>query len=502
MTDAGTDALRLESVSKSYGLTQALDAVSLTLHHGEILGLVGHNGAGKSTLMRTTSGLTRPDAGRIEVNGRHVDDFTSHAARSLGIRIAFQELSLFPTLRVFENVILTHPELRGVGWHRAAAAAIRGQLDEIFPRHRISARNLVADLSLAERQMVEIARATLDVRSAAVSLVILDEPTSALDQHAAENLFAFMRRRQAEQGWSFILISHRMTDILGNSDRIVVMRDGRVVAERPSLSLSEEQVVELMGGARAAAVAEAEAEAAVPEAAEEIRVQTETAVHIRGLTTRRLRDVSLTAHRGEIVGLAGLEGQGQRELLLEIWRRHRRPLDRSARISGRVAMVTGDRQTAGVFSLWPLALNLSIGALGAVSRRGLLVSRRERALAQHWIERLAIRGREGSPILDLSGGTQQKVLLARALASAADIVLLDDPFRGVDVETKREAYRLIREEAAGGRCFLWYSTENIEMEQCDRVYVFRTGSLVSELAGADVEEERIISASFATSEAV
>lgn len=498
MTNAETaaDVLRLEAVSKRYGLTQALDSVDFAVRRGEILGLVGHNGAGKSTLMRASSGLTRPDSGRIEVEGRPAENFGPQAARALGIRLAFQELSLFPTLRVFENVILTHPRLRGPGWHRRAAGAIRQQLDEIFPRHGISPRDLVVDLSLAQRQMVEIARATLDDPGAEIALVILDEPTSALDQEAANNLFTFMRRRVQERRWSFVLISHRMSDILGHSDRVVVMRDGAVVAERPSRSLTEEQIVGLMGGA--AAAAEAQAEAASGSQPE----NRATAIEVGGLTARRLHAVSLTVGRGEIVGLAGLEGQGQRELLLEIWRRHRRPVDRSTSISGRVAMVTGDRQTAGVFPLWPLTLNLSIGALAAVSRRGLVLPRRERSLAQHWIERLAIRGRLDSPILDLSGGTQQKVLLARALASAADIVLLDDPFRGVDVETKREAYRLIREEAAGGRCFLWYSTENIEMEQCDRVYVFRNGSLVTELAGGDVEEEQIISASFATTEAI
>lgn len=489
------NVLRLEAVGKRYGLTQALSSVDFAVHRGEILGLVGHNGAGKSTLMRVSSGLTRPDTGRIEVDGRLAEDLTPQVARSLGIRIAFQELSLFPTLRVFENVILTHRRLRGHGWHHRTAAAIRRQLDEIFPRHGISARDLVADLSLAQRQMVEIARATLDDPAAEIGLVILDEPTSALDQEAANDLFAFMRRRVQERRWSFILISHRITDILGHSERVVVMRDGRVVSECPSNSLSEEQIVGLMGGATAAPEVQGAASYRPPAAAE-------TAVEITSLTTRRLHRISLNVRRGEIVGLAGLEGQGQRDLLLEIWRRHRRRVDRAARITGHVAMVTGDRQTAGVFPLWPLTLNVSIGALGAVSRRGLVVPRRERALAQHWIERLTIRGRLESPILDLSGGTQQKVLLARALASAADIVLLDDPFRGVDVETKREAYRLIREEASHGRCFLWYSTENIEMEECDRVYVFRTGSVISELAGGDVEEEQIITASFVTPETV
>jgi ribose transport system ATP-binding protein len=309
-----------------------------------------------------------------------------------------------------------------------------------------------------------------------------------------------MRRRQRERQWSFVLISHRMSDILEHSDRTVVMRDGRIVAERESSSLNDSRVVALMGGVTAAAGVQQAADAASVDAAG--GAASEPAVELVNLTTRRLRNVSLSARRGEIVGLAGLEGQGQRELLLEIWRRHRRVASRRTRVSGRVAMVTGDRHTAGVFPLWGLTPNLSIGALRGVSRHGLIAPRRERVLAQEWIDRLAVRGRLDSPILDLSGGTQQKVLLARALASAADVVLLDDPFRGVDVDTKREAYRLIREEAAGGRCFLWYSTENIEMEQCDRVYVFRSGSLVTELSGRDIEEEQIIGASFATSEAV
>lgn len=497
------DVLRLHAVSKRYGLTQALDSVDFAVHAGEIVGLVGHNGAGKSTLMRAAIGLTRPDSGEIEVNGRPVVDFTTRTARSLGIRIVFQELSLFPTIRVFENVIITHPDLRGPGWHRRASSLIKLQLDEIFPHHRISPRDLVSDLSLAERQMVEIARATLNGRSD-VSLVILDEPTSALDLEAAENLFAFMRRQQEKLGWPFVLISHRMAEILRRTDRTVVMRDGRVVAERSSQALTEAQVVTLMGGAATAAEAEHATETAseigpaavVPP--QRSSTETEAVIRVGNLTTRRLRGVSLSARRGEIVGLAGLEGQGQRDVLLEIWHNHRRLADRTVHTRGSVAMVTGDRQTAGVFPLWALTTNVSIGALGAVSKHGVVMPKRERKLAEDWIGRLAILGRLNSMILELSGGTQQKVLLARAFASDAEILLLDDPFRGVDVETKREAYRLIHEEAANGRCFLWYSSENVEIEQCDRACVFRAGSIVAELSGADVKEENIISASFET----
>lgn len=482
----GRPLLVLADVAKRYGRTQALAGADLDVQPGEVVGIVGHNGAGKSTLMRVVVGITVPDRGRIEIDGEPVGgDYSPLAARAAGVRIVFQELSLSPSLRVFENVAISQRQPPRRGWRSRARNLIASRLDEIFPGHGISPWARIDALSLAERHMVEIAQATLgdDVR-----LVILDEPTSALSQAASDKLFQYIAR-QRERGTSFLFITHRMAEVLRHTDRISVMRDGKVVATRRSGDLSEDDVVTLMGGT----VHRVDTAAA--------RRKTERganpAVQLEKLETKVLRGVNLVAFKGEVVGLAGLEGQGQQELLFEIWRRRHRRLAGALRVRGRLAFVTGNRQHGGVFALWPLALNLSAGALRLVSRRGVISRRSEEALARTWIERLAVRGSPGTPVLDLSGGNQQKVLIARALAAGADVVLLDDPFRGVDVSARQETYGLIREEAAAGRCFLWFSTENLELEQCDRVYVLRGGEVAAELLGEEISEEHIIAASFA-----
>ena len=483
---SGAPLLGLRDVSKRYGRTQALAGATLDVKPGEVAGLVGHNGAGKSTLMRVVVGITDPDSGAVELDGAPVSaGWSPSRARAAGIRIVFQELSLCRTLRVFENLLISQPGLGGRGWRSRARTLISDQLDEIFPGHGISPWARIDTLSLAQRQMVEIAQAML---GESVRLVILDEPTSALSRGASENLFRFIARRR-ESGTSFVLITHRMGEVLENSDRIFVMRDGAVVADRPARDVDEDALVSLMGGSVIRP-----AERGARESSKEL------VVSVDGLDAPRLHDLSLNAGRGEVVGLAGLEGQGQQELLSELWRRRRRPRGGVA-VRGRMAFVTGDRQNGGVFPLWSLALNVSIGSLRRIRRRGAVSKRAERGLARDWIERLAVRGAPGTPVLDLSGGTQQKVLIARALAAEADVILLDDPFRGVDVSARQDTYRLIREEAAHGRSFVWFSTESRELEQCDRVYVLRGGSVVAELTGEEITEEHIISASFARSPA-
>ncbi|MEU4645016.1 sugar ABC transporter ATP-binding protein [Micromonospora sp. NPDC023814] len=473
-------------VTRTYGRTRALTGVDLDVRAGEVLGLVGHNGAGKSTLMRVLAGLEACDEGTVTVGGQEAPrDVAPGSEPFRAVRMAYQETSLCPDLTVAENIWVSSRHcLPRLGWRRAASAKVARRLDEMFPGHGVSPRDRVEDLSLAQRQMVEIARASLVDR---LELLILDEPTESLGPDAAQSLYAYVRRLTA-QGTAVLLISHRIREVLSVADRVAVMRDGAVVAERPAAGLSEQDVLTLMG-------AEVAEPAAAPAPA---RVAGDRPVvgKLRGATGHGLHDVSITVGRGEVVGLAGLAGQGQQQVLERLWR----PVRRDTTVEGTRAYVPGDRQRSGILPLWSVAENLIVTAMRGLARYGVRRTGAEDAAVRDWVDRLAIRGGADAGMTELSGGNQQKVIVARAFASTADLVLLDDPFRGVDVHTKTDLYTLIRQEAAGGRSVVWYSSENAEMAHCDRVYVLRAGRVVAELTGAEISEERIIAVSFAESE--
>ncbi len=458
--------ITLDGVEKSFGAVRALGGVHLDIAPGECVGIVGHNGAGKSTLMNVLAGGLAPDGGRLMVDG--LPQMLSPArAKALGIRCVFQELSLCPNLTVAENTRVLHPGVRGFGWRRRAGRLILDRLDDIFPGHGIAPSDLVADLSIGRRQMVEIARAFTETAER-IRLVILDEPTSSLDAVTAGQLLAHVRRAVAT-GTSCVLISHILGEILNTSDRIVVMRDGAVVRAAPAGALDRAGLVALMGGV----AGETERTARRPGAEQPIRVRVPSG-----------DGTELVAREGEIVGLAGLAGHGQTALLLKAFA-----------LQGRdTAFVAGDRQSDGIFPEWSIAQNIGVRSLGGPT----ISVRRERALAEQWRARIGIRtGDVTNSILTLSGGNQQKALFARALASDATVVLMDDPMRGVDYGTKLEVYGLIAEEAKRGRTFLWYTTEAEELQNCDRAYVFRDGAIVAHLSADEMTEERVIQSSFA-----
>jgi ribose transport system ATP-binding protein len=480
-----TNIVTLDGVEKHFGAVRALDGVDFRVDAGECVGLVGHNGAGKSTLMHVLAGTLAPGKGRIAIAGSEPAGYSVAVAHRLGIRCVFQELSLCPNLTVAENARVLHPGLTGIGWRRRAGDLIVGKLDEIFPGHGIGAGDIISDLSIGRRQMVEVARAFTET-SEPVKLVILDEPTSSLDAHAAGQLLAFVRRTVAT-GRSCILISHLLGEILQNSDRVVVMRDGKVVAADRADAFDRDKLVAAMG-------AEHQARAALPPAATGPRDA--RPVRIRARPERQTDGAELVAHQGEVIGLAGLAGHGQTRLLLQVFEaasRRRAGIE----VEGPVAFVAGDRQSDGVFPLWSIAENVGIRSIAAL-RRGLLISpEREAELANAWRQKMKIRTPDmNNPILSLSGGNQQKALFARALASDAVVILMDDPMRGVDIGTKLEVYDLIREEAGKGRTFLWYTTEMDELQNCDQVYVFRNGRIVADLGRDEISEEKVIQSSF------
>ena len=455
-----------------FGEVTALDGVSLAVQPGECIGLVGHNGAGKSTLVSVINGgLTLRD-GRIGADG-HAGPWGIRAARARGLRCVFQELSLCPNLTLAENTRIMHPGVGGNGWRRRASQIIGAALDRVFPGHGIDLMATVGTLSIARRQMVEIAMAFADP-GIPPRLVILDEPTSSLDAGLAAQLLAHVRRFVGAGG-SVILISHILHEVLETSDRIVVMKDGRIVAERPAQGFDAASLVAAMGSAA--------------------RVAGGRRTPGTGAPVLSLPGAGFHARKGEVVGLAGLGGQGQTEMLLALhdlaspqwW-----PSRHAA-----ATFVAGDRGLNGIFALWSILRNMTIASLPDLSRRGLVDRSAEAARAAAWKDRLDVRTPDlANPILSLSGGNQQKVLFARALATRAPVVLMDDPMRGVDVGTKQEVYALIRTEAQAGRTFVWYSTEMDEMTLCDRVYVFRNRAIAAELTGDAISERAILEASF------
>jgi ribose transport system ATP-binding protein len=487
MADRTELIVRLDGVEKSFGAVRALAGVDLGARAGECLGLVGHNGAGKSTLMHVLAGTLAPDRGRIVVRGTdRTAGYGVAAAQRDGIRCVFQELSLCPNLTVAENARVFHPAIRGWGWARRAGQLIGDQLDEIFPGHGINPHEIVGDLSIIRRQMVEIARA-FTVTQAPAHLVILDEPTSSLDAVVAGQLLSFVRRFVEGRG-STILISHLLGEILRFADRIVVMRDGLMIEERPANGFTRASLVAAMGS-----VAEDPAVAVAPAFASK-RGHGEPVV--RAWPQGQTGSPVLTAHRGEIVGLAGLGGHGQTDMLIQLFEAAGRARP-DARVQGRVALVAGDRQEDGIFPLWSIARNISVGSLRELVRALLIDPRAEAEIAETSRRRIGIRTPDmGNSILSLSGGNQQKALFARALASKAEIVVMDDPMRGVDVGTKQEVYGILRAEAARGRTFIWYTTEMDELSNCDHVYVFRNGRIVADLPRSELSEEKVLHASF------
>lgn len=474
----------LHELTKTYGPTLANDAVTLSVRPGDIIGLVGGNGAGKSTLMRMLCGEAAPDSGAIIIDGREVSGhYSATEAQANGIRIVHQELSLCANLSVAENFYLEAP--RGgfgfPGWRKTYRERARAALEAVFPDSGIDIDRQVGRLPIGERQMVEIARA---LTAPGARLVILDEPTSSLGLERSRQLRAHLHARAAE-GLAFIFISHKLHEIVDVATRIAVMRNGRLVWEGEPEAASVDKLVTLMGG---------EADPRGERKARERGAAGEVLVRIAGPVASEVGgEIALKA--GEIVGLAGLEGSGQRELLHEIFApgTSRGAVERK----GQASFVSGDRQREGVFPLWNVLANISIERIARLWSGARITRSDEEAAALPAAEQLRLDpGRFGSGILDLSGGNQQKALVARALASDAPVILLDDPTRGVDVNAKQDFYATIAELARAGKLVVWYSTEDLEFLECDRVLVFSGGKVSEELTGADISEQRIVDASF------
>jgi ribose transport system ATP-binding protein len=484
--------LRMSDVTKSFGATRALAAVSLEAYGGEVLALIGENGAGKSTLMKVLSGAIAPDQGRMELAGRQFAPRGPHAARAAGVAMIYQELNLAPDLSVVENVMLGQ-ELRRFGLvrrrdqNRRVLAAL-AQLD----RADLPLDVPVGRLSIADRQVVEIARALVfDAK-----VIVFDEPTSSLTRHDVEKLFGVIDRLK-RSGIAIIYISHFLEEIRRVADRFVVLRDGAAAGSGPLEGTSEAEIVARMVGRRVD-----ELFPTVPHA------PGEAILSLESLGGRDAPvDVSFTLRRGEILGLAGLVGSGRTELLrcllaldpvrsgcVHIVGRSARATPR-ARIRAGLGLVSEDRKGEGLAQRETIADNITYSRLAPYSRFGWLNLRRRRAAVAGWMRTLNVKARSSEQLVEhLSGGNQQKVALARILHQDADVLLLDEPTRGIDVGTKSEIYRLMATLAAQGKAIIFVSSYFTElMAVCDRVGVMSRGRLRAIRPAAEWTNETILS---------
>jgi ribose transport system ATP-binding protein len=501
-----TPILAMTKITKYYGAHAVLSHVDFSVSRGEIVGLIGANGAGKTTLLKILGGVIPTSAGTMNLDGDEVGAARYNPAEAWrhGVAMVHQELSLCTNFAVWENWALLYDRVeRGRRASRIIEAA--AALEAVFPDSGISPRVSVSDLSLAQQQMVEIARAASHPR---LKLLVLDEPTSALSGESSAKLEVYLKQA-LQRGVSAIYVTHKLDEILGLVDRIVVLRNGEVCWSGLSRDASREQLVEELGArssdddGRRQHRAERAVSQPVPPGQATTTVSppgTEHVVAVRGLRTDRLHDVHIVARSGEIVGLAGLEGAGQRDVLRSVFSRGRASARGEVAVRGSVAYVAGDRAGEGNFALWDIYHNILIGALKQkrLARVGMLRWKTADRLVQKWFHHLDIAAADPRvKIGSLSGGNQQKVLIARAFASEAEVLLLDDPTRGVDVATKAAVYAALQEARSAGRTIIVYSTEDAEFHYCDRVYVFAQGRISGELSGPEISGPEIVRLSYA-----
>ncbi|HEU4565149.1 MAG TPA: sugar ABC transporter ATP-binding protein [Gemmatimonadaceae bacterium] len=493
--------LRMEGIVKRFAGVTALDGVALQLERGEVHALVGENGAGKSTLVKIMTGAYHRDAGTISLEGRPVAFRTPADAQEAGVIAVHQEIHLLPHRTVAENVFLgREPKRWGIiDWRRmfADSAALFARLGlELDPRATL------ATLRTAQQQMVAIARGV----SLGAKVLVLDEPTSSLAEREVSLLYELIRTLRAE-GTAVVYISHRFDELYAVCDRVTVLRDGRHVATRPLAGLERLDLVCLMlGKSREALAAGATAfgEHAARPAAE--------APLLRARELRRggkLRGVSLEVRRGEVVGLAGLLGSGRTETAraifgadppesgeLTIDGRRLAPKSPGDAIEARIAFVSEDRKAEGIIPELSVRENLTLAALPALTRFGIVDRERQRAIVDEFVRRFGIRA--ASPdqrIRELSGGNQQKVLLARWLCTRPELFIVDEPTRGIDIGARREIQRLVDELAASGLGVLMISSDLEELvEGSSRVVVLRDGRDVAELGRGEISQDAIIHA--------
>jgi len=501
--DTAVPVLELAHISKSFPGVKALDDVSLSVRPGEVVGIIGENGAGKSTVLKILNGIYQPDAGEIRIGGNKVEIKTPRAAFNLGLAMVFQEQSVLPTLTVAENIFLGREEeflrlgfISKAAMNKAAALELKKVHLSLPPSRRC------ADLTFAERQMVEIAKAlSLDSRLKGQLTILLDEPTSVLEAKEVELLFSIIReiRKRA----AIIFISHRLEEVLAITDRIVVMRDGKVVADLPSKSATVKDLHSHMVGRQLHNEYYREARQSKPGDAVVLEVQ---ALGLAGAFS----DVNFQMHAGEVLGIAGVIGSG-RESLARCLSGHLKPDHGHIRIAGEelrqgsvlkasaagIGLVPSERKVEGLVSAMTVAENMTLAALPKFVSNGIIRFGAERKASEDWIDQLHIKTPStATPIGSLSGGNQQKCVLAKWRIAGVKLLVLDHPTRGIDVGAKEDVYELIRDMTGEGLSVLLLADTLEELiGLSNRILVMKDGQVTASLdarAGAKPQQLDVI----------
>jgi ribose transport system ATP-binding protein len=500
-------ALSISRLTVRYGPTTALDAADLQIGAGEVHALLGENGAGKSTIVKVLSGLVRPNEGTVSIFGQPVDRFAPRRANALGVRTAFQEISLVKDLTVAQNFKLMEEPLNPLGMvrRRARDEMVRAQL-EALGITSIDPRTEVRRLDLPSRQKVEIARAI----GGDPRVLLLDEPTASLSSRDVQWLGDVIERLK-RSGTTVVLISHRMQEVRAFCSALTIFRNGRTVGAYAMNDVADAEIIELMigrslGAAFPAKPARADKEVATPA----------PVLSCRNLATTAGADVSLSLRPGEVLGLAGLDGMGQRDLFLALFGVIQ-PLAGEIRIGGQevqlrspahaikcgIGMLPEERKTEALFLDLDGCENVSLPSLRRFSRGGLIREGYERKTVSRVLDVVKVVKRAlWSPVRNFSGGNQQKIAVAKWLLTNSRVLLLYDPTRGIDVGTKTEIYHLIRRYTEAGGAALLYSTEIPELVNlCDRVMVIYRNRIVDTLAADALSESAIMSAAVGRSRA-
>ncbi len=493
--------LEAEEIGKSFGPVPVLDSVCLRLLSGEVHVLAGENGAGKSTLVKILSGVYRDFGGEVRLDGNSVRFRSPHDAASQGIAVIHQEMSLVNSLSVVDNIFLGQPlggrfrVNRRLEANRASACLAQLGLD-------LDLQRKVEDYPLATRQMIEIAKAL----SREARVVIMDEPTSALSAPETEKLFAVICDLK-KRGCGILYITHRMGEIYRISDRITVLRDGRNAGTEKTSSLPPNRLVQWMVGRE---ISDQFPKRHTKPGKKRLEVKNFSLPDPAAVRLHSVSDLSFDVFSGEIVGIAGLEGSGKSELLNGLFGVYGAVVQGSIALDGKpfpvrspgesisrgLALLTNERKETGLIPSLDLARNVTVASLGAFSRKGWMEQRQEEAVTQGHVQRLGIKSSSvRQDVMTLSGGNQQKVLLARWLETSPRVLLLDEPTRGVDVAAKHDIYHLINECTDEGLAVLLVTSELPELlALSDRILVLHRGNLTAELTRESATAENVLSA--------